>query len=361
MIAKANDVLLQSMPRSLQSKLMVPELIDKDSRGNHGLINSMFWPEEATVINSIPSGDVLRGMYQWILRYSKNGMYSSAILKPSDWSEEKHGAFVELGVGDVYREESYLTALISCWICIFPLTIREIGLIRLGTFVIASLIAEGIRVCLVVPMLASIYHGLNGISNSSQLAKHSTSFALEKQHIFTDDHSLSSFKFNYFMNLQLTYLSLRRENLYVVEINSPHKFARQFGFCQALPGEHSEELPASILEWMYQLYRSCTHVGTKSEVSIPALLRNFGDHFTRQYSTWWAQLYDDYFTNGPKTLTELFLSSVNDPADASVVGSKVDAEAIAMDEGTSSQKRCTRQEFQDETPTDDHSSGHPSK
>ncbi|KAL3507474.1 hypothetical protein ACH5RR_032856 [Cinchona calisaya] len=30
-----------------------------------------------------------------------------------DWSEEKHGAFTDLGVDDVYREETYLAALIS--------------------------------------------------------------------------------------------------------------------------------------------------------------------------------------------------------------------------------------------------------
>ncbi|KAL3510083.1 hypothetical protein ACH5RR_029484 [Cinchona calisaya] len=61
-------------------------------------------------------------------------------------------------------------------------------------------------------------------------------------------HFLSSFKFNYFMNLRSSYLSLRYEDLYVVEICSSHRFARQFGFHQDLPREHSEELPTSVLE-----------------------------------------------------------------------------------------------------------------
>ncbi|KAL3504460.1 hypothetical protein ACH5RR_034301 [Cinchona calisaya] len=93
----------------------------------------------------------------------------------------------------------------------------------------------------------------------------------------------------------------------------PHKFARQFGFCQDLPDEHSEEFPALVLE-----------------------------------------------RNGSKTLTELFLSFVNDSTSGSVLGSKVDAEAIAMDEGTNSRKICALQEVQDEIPTDDHPSRHPS-
>ncbi|KAL3519896.1 hypothetical protein ACH5RR_018045 [Cinchona calisaya] len=256
---------------------------------------------------------------------------SGVIPNPSDKSEEKLGAFDELGVDDVYREETYLAALIFYWICIFALPIHELGLIRLGTFLTTSLIAEGIRVCLALLVLASIYRGLNGIANSSQPSKgchafltyyiyvwlaqyfnrlqltpprqpnstmgkfsgsssvisfveisarehimrrtnfawHSTSFAFKKQHIFSDDHSLSSFKFNYFMNLRSSYLSLRCEDLYVVEIYSPHRFSRQFGFYQDLLGEHSEELPASVLERMYQLYSSCTRVGTKSKVSVP--------------------------------------------------------------------------------------------
>ncbi|KAL3527951.1 hypothetical protein ACH5RR_012607 [Cinchona calisaya] len=162
---------------------------------------------------------------------------------------------MELGVDDVYREETYLVALISCWICIFALPIREIGLIRPNSFV--------------------------------------------------------------------------RTNLYVVEIYSPHRFARQFGYCQDL-GEHSEELPASVLERLYKLCCSCTHTGTK-------------------------------FKKWSKDINRVILSSVNDPTSGSVIGSKVNVEAITMDEGTSSRKRCALQEVQDETPTNGHPSGCPSQ
>ncbi|KAL3509989.1 hypothetical protein ACH5RR_029390 [Cinchona calisaya] len=96
---------------------------------------------------------------------------SGAILNLFDGSEEKYGSFIDLGVDGICWEETYLATLISCWLCIFALTIRETGFIRLGTFVTTSLIVEGIRVSLAVPVLASIYRGLNGIVNSSQLEK----------------------------------------------------------------------------------------------------------------------------------------------------------------------------------------------
>ncbi|KAL3509998.1 hypothetical protein ACH5RR_029399 [Cinchona calisaya] len=218
--------------------------------------------------------------------------------------EEKHGAFVELGVDDVYQEDTYLAALISCWICIFALPIREMGLTRPGTFVTASLIAEGIRVCLVVPVLASIYRGLNGIANSSQPGKDCHAFLAHYVYVWLAQ-----------------YFNTHKLNPPCQPDSTMAKFSGIFSIISFDEiSEHSEELPASVLERMYQLYHPCTRVGTKSKVSIPAL-----------------------------------------SPDASVLGSKVDAEAIAMDEGTSSQKRCARQEVQGETPIDDHPSGHPSQ
>ncbi|KAL3535110.1 hypothetical protein ACH5RR_003571 [Cinchona calisaya] len=139
------------------------------------------------------------------------------------------------------------------------------------------------------------------IMRGTNFVWYSTSFALEKQHIFTDGHNLSPFKFIYFMNLRSS--------------------------------EYSEELPASVLERIYQLYHSCTRTGTKSKVSVPALSRNFG-----------GCLLDD-----------IILASGSFP------GSKADVEAIAMDKGTSSRKRCAILEVQDETPLDDHPNGHPSQ
>ncbi|KAL3520166.1 hypothetical protein ACH5RR_018315 [Cinchona calisaya] len=54
------------------------------------------------------------------------------------------------------------------------------------------------------------------------------------------------------------------------------------------------------------------------------------------------------------TLAKLFLGSVDNPANSYTPRSKVDAEIIAVDEGTSSRKMPTSQDVQDETPTSDH-------
>ncbi|KAL3504133.1 hypothetical protein ACH5RR_033974 [Cinchona calisaya] len=118
------------------------------------------------------------------------------------------------------------------------------------------------------------------IMRAANFSWHSISFTLEKQHIFANNHSLSSLKFSYFMNLRSSYSSLRCKDLYMVEIYSPHTFSSQFGSWQDLP------------------------------------------------------------------------------ASGTIPGSKVDAEITVMDKSTSSRKRCTLQEVQNETSTNDHPSGH---
>ncbi|KAL3537720.1 hypothetical protein ACH5RR_001086 [Cinchona calisaya] len=194
---------------------------------------------------------------------------SGAIPNPSNWSEEKHGAFIKLGVDDVYRDETYLATLISCWICIFALSICEVGLIRPGTFVIVSLIAEGIRVCLAMPVLASIYRSLNGIANSSQPGKSFHAFPAHYVHVWLAQY-FNTHQLNPPRQPNSTMAKFFGSSSVIsfdeIEIYTPHRFARQFGFCQDLLGEHKQELPASVLERLYQLYRSCTHTGEKSKL-----------------------------------------------------------------------------------------------
>ena len=63
-------------------------------------------------------------------------------------------------------EETWLAALISCWLCEFTLPNGGPNLIKPSVFKSASVMARGKRYCLVVPVLANIYRGLNEIMSS---------------------------------------------------------------------------------------------------------------------------------------------------------------------------------------------------
>ena len=76
------------------------------------------------------------------------------------WSDKKLGVFVDLQVEDDLKEETYLSILLSCCLCIFIFPIKDLNSIRPGIFKIASSMANGCSFGLATPVLASIYCGL---------------------------------------------------------------------------------------------------------------------------------------------------------------------------------------------------------
>ena len=73
------------------------------------------------------------------------------------WSDEEHMAFVDLQVPNELREETYLAALLSCWLCAFVFPLKDLHNIQPSTFKIASLMANGRVFGLAASILASIY------------------------------------------------------------------------------------------------------------------------------------------------------------------------------------------------------------
>ena len=98
------------------------------------------------------------------------------IGQSSKFSSQDNGVFDTIGVKSHLREETYLTTFISCWLCVFALPDEDLHYIRPSTFKMASTMATECKTCLAVPVLLSIYRGLNKISNSSTQRYACTSF-----------------------------------------------------------------------------------------------------------------------------------------------------------------------------------------
>ncbi|MCD7458860.1 hypothetical protein HAX54_039405, partial [Datura stramonium] len=94
---------------------------------------------------------------------------TGAIPETSQWSRDEEGVFSKLGVNPVNKEVTYLVAFLSCWLCAFVLPSEEGDFIRPETFKKETMMATKRNISLAVPVLASIYSGLNKISQSSQL------------------------------------------------------------------------------------------------------------------------------------------------------------------------------------------------
>ncbi|KAL0444121.1 UNVERIFIED_CONTAM: hypothetical protein Slati_2134800 [Sesamum latifolium] len=92
------------------------------------------------------------------------------------WSIAEEALFEKLCIEGNLMEKVYLAAYLACWLCTFVLPGKDVNSIRPSTFKMASMTASGRRVSLAIPVLASIYEGLNTIATSSRPVYTSPSF-----------------------------------------------------------------------------------------------------------------------------------------------------------------------------------------
>ncbi|KAK4400582.1 hypothetical protein Sango_1164300 [Sesamum angolense] len=136
------------------------------------------------------------------------------------WSTAEETLFAKLCIERSLKEEVYLAAYLTCWLCVFILPDKDVNSIRPSTFKMASLMANGKRENLAIPILASIYEGLNTVATSPKPADGSFKF-VDDGHAEELDHS-------YFVAICSSYLTLRQGGKFIIEPYSPHRFRRQF-------------------------------------------------------------------------------------------------------------------------------------
>ncbi|KAK4385925.1 hypothetical protein Sango_2716500 [Sesamum angolense] len=207
------------------------------------------------------------------------------------WSTAEEALFAKLCIERSLKEEVYLAAYLACWLCLFVLPGKDVNSIRPSTFKMASLMANGRRVNLAIPVLASIYEGLNTVATSPKPAGTSHSFPIHfvyawlacyfKTHYsvwqelrgpkmtrfsgeggakyyeprearkrihkaefvswacnmlvkaepfkFVDDGRAEELDHSCFVAIRLSYLTLRQGGKFIIEPYNSHRFGRQFG------------------------------------------------------------------------------------------------------------------------------------
>nr|GLL27176.1 uncharacterized protein LOC105951073 [Ipomoea trifida] len=249
------------------------------------------------------------------------------------WTKVTRAPFVELGIPPELEEETHLAAYLCCWLCVFVLPIKATRLIRYTTFKMASLMATGQRLNLAIPALASIYDGLNTISNSANPGQADSRFSLHyvygwlsfyydthfandlvsasplrityfgeggarpygqaearrkifkadsvkwactgrrltKYLIFIDDGKDDHTEDDeYFICLRSNFLILRWANSCIAEPYTPHRFSRQFGYYQdGSPDILGRDEREVTLAEGFQRWRHFTLRGSGSRVTFP--------------------------------------------------------------------------------------------
>ncbi|XP_012829921.1 PREDICTED: uncharacterized protein LOC105951073 [Erythranthe guttata] len=299
---------------------------------------------------------------------------SGNIEAHAKWINIEEAVFSSISVDVELRSETYLAAHLACWLCTFVLPTDDVGMIRPSTFKMASIMASGEEVSLAVPVLASIFNGINRISRSLRPHKENSLFPIHfvycwlalyfKTHcqvlqgvavdgpkmisysgegsaryytpadarkrihkgdlmswtcttiprsessLYVDDGTTKGSERNYFIAIRSSYLSLRRGNRFVIEPYSPHRFSRQFGYYQDVPGVLDEDVrEASLIDGL-RYWRLCVLLESMSKVMFSIVPQNPRKFHTDDYKIWWTKAYGTYLENKAASLMNLELSKI---------------------------------------------------
>uniref|UniRef100_A0A2N9G5U8 Aminotransferase-like plant mobile domain-containing protein n=1 Tax=Fagus sylvatica TaxID=28930 RepID=A0A2N9G5U8_FAGSY len=187
-------------------------------------------------------------------------------------TEDEETPFRILKVSEKAKEETWLAALLSCWLGEFVFPGKEANLIRPGTFQGRKL--NGSWLAPLDPCMvrfsgegaAKYFEEAEARKLFCSITKfkfHRLALFKGHQEILEDNDQLSDSYVDYFISQRPSYLSSRRGDLSVLEPYSPHRFGRQFGFTQDIPGEIKEDLRAAPLERVMHLWHRCLRINTK--------------------------------------------------------------------------------------------------
>ncbi|KAK6128210.1 hypothetical protein DH2020_038044 [Rehmannia glutinosa] len=284
-----------------------------------------------------------------------------------EWSPAEKASFSKINIKESLREETYLAAFLACWLCVFVLPNDDINMIRPSTFKMAGIMASGRTVGLAIPVLASIYKGLNKIAGSSRPSRVCSTFSVhfvhgwlahyfknhhqvwqgvrgpkmttfsgeggakyydpadarkrihkgelvsltcamitnEKDFTYVDDGNAEEFERNYFLAIRSNYLLLRQGGYFIVEPYSPHRFGRQFGFYQVVPGALKRDVRRASLDEGIHYWRLCTLSKTFSKACLPCMPPNAKKLSSEDYKTWWNKVHGCVFQENIASLINM--------------------------------------------------------
>ncbi|KAL0412996.1 UNVERIFIED_CONTAM: hypothetical protein Sradi_1501300 [Sesamum radiatum] len=251
------------------------------------------------------------------------------------WSIAEEALFEKLCIEGNLKEEVYLAAYLACWLCTFVLPGKDANSIRPSTFKMASMMANGRRVSLAIP-LARIYEGLNTLASSPRPARTNPSFPVHfvyawlasyfkthypvwqglrglKMTIFSGEGGAKPFKFvdntdaeeldhNFFVAIRSSYLTLRQGDKFIIEPYSPHRFGHQFGYFQDVPGTLKYDTCAASLEEGLCYWRLCILSKSSSKAWLPGLPTNTKKFCSEAYKAWWAKVHGTFLDDNTTCL-----------------------------------------------------------
>ncbi|GKV49428.1 hypothetical protein SLEP1_g56178 [Rubroshorea leprosula] len=202
--------------------------------------------------------------------------------------------------------------------------------VRVGTFKAATKMAIGVTYSLVPPILACIYRGLGQLTKVPK-ARYEASLPMVRQfrgilnayqpwepevadfravlrgnlssndfcwtpvplptHLGprVDDGQRRADTLDFMVSIRAGYVVLRQEGRFTKKSYNPHRFARQHGFQQRLPGRHVKLPHGGEVSDLYCFWLSLTRVHSNTFLHIPSVEGGVASRVDPAYVKWWNE------------------------------------------------------------------------
>ncbi|KAL0300032.1 UNVERIFIED_CONTAM: hypothetical protein Sangu_3143900 [Sesamum angustifolium] len=114
---------------------------------------------------------------------------------------------------------------------------------------------------------------------------------------FVDDGHAEELNHNYFVAIHSSYLTLCQGSKFIIEPYSPHRFGRQFGYCQDVLGSLKYDTRVASLEDGLRYWCLCVLSKSSSKVWFPCLPVNVKKLCSKAYKAWWAKVHGTFSNN----------------------------------------------------------------
>ncbi|KAL0322045.1 UNVERIFIED_CONTAM: hypothetical protein Scaly_2500900 [Sesamum calycinum] len=121
---------------------------------------------------------------------------------------------------------------------------------------------------------------------------------------FVDNGRAEELDHNYFVAIRLSYLTLHQGDRFIIEPYSPHKFGRQFGYYQDVPGTLKYDTRVASLEGL-RYWCLCVLSKSSSKVWFPCLSANAKKLCSEAYKAWGAKVHGTFFDDNIACLIRL--------------------------------------------------------
>ncbi|OMP03101.1 hypothetical protein COLO4_10628 [Corchorus olitorius] len=121
-------------------------------------------------------------------------------------------------------------------------------------------------------------------------------FTRNRELTIVDDGTLDQRDFAYLVSVRSSYLAVRCNGNIIVEPYSPHRFGRQFGFCQGIPGTLNKDVRSGSEADLVFSWRICNAYNTKFKLICPPLSLKIADLTASGFAEWWSKVHiiDDF-------------------------------------------------------------------